>query len=30
MGLLANYKKSEVVIKKEKFDSNFDYTSLNI
>lgn len=30
MGLLANYKKSEVVIKKEKFDSNFDYTGFNI
>ncbi|MGL4511292.1 MAG: hypothetical protein ACRDCE_03610 [Cetobacterium sp.] len=29
MGLLANYKKSEVVIKKDKFDSNFDYTDFN-
>lgn len=29
MGLLANYKKSEVSIKKEKFDSNFDYTDFD-
>lgn len=30
MGLLANYKKSEVSIKKEKFDSNFDYADFDI
>lgn len=29
MGLLANYKKSEVVIKKERFESNFDYAEFN-
>ncbi|MGL5350392.1 MAG: hypothetical protein ACRDA0_07495 [Cetobacterium sp.] len=29
MGLLANYKKSEVLIKKEKFESNFDYNDFN-
>lgn len=30
MGLLANYKKSEVVIAKEKFQSNFDYSEFNL
>ncbi|MGL4947021.1 MAG: hypothetical protein ACRC4X_05065 [Cetobacterium sp.] len=29
MGLLDNYKKSEVVIKKEKFKSTFDYSQFN-
>ncbi|MDX8336114.1 hypothetical protein [Candidatus Cetobacterium colombiensis] len=29
MGLLANYKKSEVVIKKERFESSFDYAEFN-
>ena len=29
MGLLANYKKSEVTIKKEKFESNFDYSDFS-
>lgn len=29
MGLLANYKKSEVVIEKEKFDSKFDYADFS-
>lgn len=29
MGLLANYKKSEVIIKKDKFESRFDYTDFN-
>ncbi|MGL5917853.1 MAG: hypothetical protein ACRCYM_01235, partial [Cetobacterium sp.] len=29
MGLLDNYKKSEVVIKKEKFKSIFDYSQFN-
>ncbi len=29
MGLLANYKKSEVLIKKERFESKFDYADFN-
>ncbi len=30
MGLLANYKKSEVTIKKERFESKFDYSDFNL